>query len=467
MLKSRTQALCAVVIQLTAFLMVLMPFETLYARRASSPKQPADEALYYKLAKDPNKGVTQKELADYLLQQADLDPEYRQLRQRDKMYDAVLKKKLAKQARDFIDQYRSPTADALDMPAFKNYLAENPAKSPQGMPAAPRATPSPTGYLDRLTYIPGPTGGKSILHDSSLHITKSAPVPGDSTTTPGGSDPGPAQFNWSKAANANSIFTLDAAISYNFALSDLFPQEYNTESPYLLDLFLVPSFEDHTSSNPKNQQDSLTAKLSLQVWLDPNYNYLKYDSSKSWFATQILSISPIYQRNRQTKLEAYGGEIFYTPIPRLPGIAYFQTLAFWKDRTGPPPKSSTERENRYYPGLLLLPSIGIETGYYDNQSTPLLPGSDKDYTRIAAKLHLDLYLWPQFNIATDYVHRTFLTGDDKSFDYVEISPILYLDPTKDNPADQHFAIGMSFKCGKTSPQFQNVKSISAWFGVKF
>jgi hypothetical protein len=82
-------------------------------------------------------------------------------------------------------------------------------------------------------------------------------------------------------------------------------------------------------------------------------------------------------------------------------------------------------------------------------------------------LHGDLYITPSFEIAADYSHRTFLTGGGNSFDYVELSPILYLDGSPDDPTSHHFSIGMTLKNGKTTPQFKSVNSISAWLGIKF
>ena len=84
-----------------------------------------------------------------------------------------------------------------------------------------------------------------------------------------------------------------------------------------------------------------------------------------------------------------------------------------------------------------------------------------DFIRFAAKLHTDLYFSNRFDLAMDYCHRNFFYGDDVSFDYVEVSPIFYIDE------DQHLSLGLTYKNGYTSPQFSWVHSIGAWVGIKF
>jgi hypothetical protein len=450
--------LCAVV-SITVSICYLL-FPGIADARAARSDQ---ETLYYSLAHDPKKGITRDELINYLRQQVHLDPLYKELHTKgDKIYESALEKSLPEQADLIIVKFSSPGDDHLDLIAFSNYLAVNPRKS-DGVVATPAATPK--GLLDTVTY--NPNTKRPLLSDKNLHITKSAPNPGASTTKPGGTDPGPAQFNWTRSAGSRSLFSVDAAISYSLSYHDLFPPRDDKLSHYLFDYYLTPSFEAHTATDPKNKQDSLQAKLQLQIAMAPNTRSNEYVESKAWFADQIFSIAPSYQRDTVKKIEAYGGEIFYTPIPNIPGFKVYKSLNFWRKDAGMIPRTEVERELQYCPEFLILPAVGIETGYYANGLNALPPGLDKDYTRLTAKLHLDFYITPQFDIATDYVHRTFLVGGGKSFDYVEVSPVLYLDPTQDDPSKQHFALGMSFKYGKTTPQFQEVRSISAWFGVKF
>lgn len=408
------------------------------------------ETLYKRFASTP-KGLTQQDVVAYLSWQLQFDPLYKALHGKDKLYDAALPGVLKQQLSQAL-QFQSPNGH-LDPIGFRNYLLANP---PKGTDKLATARPTPSGFLDRITY--NSTTNKSFLQDSHFHVTKSAPQPGASTTLPGGADPGPAQFTWTRAANTKSVFTVDVAASYDFGY--VAPNQINIlQQLYDFEAFLTPSLEVHEDSDPKSKQDSIQAQLQFQALLSPD--------PSNWFDVHVLSITPTFQRDTVKKIDAYGAQIFYTPIPKLAGFAYAETLNFWGNFRSGIAMTKQELALRACPEFLLLPSIGIETGQYSNDVTALPPGLDRDYTRLAAKLHLDFWVVPQFDIAVDYVHRTLLTGGDQSFDYVEISPVLYLDFNQPDPSQQHFAVGMSFKYGKTAPLFQDVRSISAWLGIKF
>jgi hypothetical protein len=57
--------------------------------------------------------------------------------------------------------------------------------------------------------------------------------------------------------------------------------------------------------------------------------------------------------------------------------------------------------------------------------------------------------------------ESFIYGNGRGYSYAEISPVYYFDE------DQHFSVGLTYKVGNTTPDFRNVNSVNAFFGVKF
>ena len=101
---------------------------------------------------------------------------------------------------------------------------------------------------------------------------------------------------------------------------------------------IVPSFEAHTSNDLKNQEDSLSAKLSLQVVFNPVYYDPTWTPAEAeaeaqkfrLFNVQMLSFTPTYQRDRIKSTETYGGDLTYTPIlNHVPGMTAVTSLRPW------------------------------------------------------------------------------------------------------------------------------------------
>jgi hypothetical protein len=73
-----------------------------------------------------------------------------------------------------------------------------------------------------------------------------------------------------------------------------------------------------------------------------------------------------------------------------------------------------------------------------------------------------------FDLNLEFNTRVFLTGgpfersDQSDFEYLTISPTLWLDPEK-----KHLAVGMTYKNGKAPPKFQEQNAVSIFFGARF
>jgi len=397
------------------------------------------KSLYDQYARsNPTKGMNQNEFEKYLVDHLSSDPETaRQLADlyvNDPKYFNVMNPKIEDAWTKILNDFSSPDAGVLDRAQFGSYLKKYPPGSslPSLTSPASSSQAGPTaGILAKIT------GG--LIQDGNLHINKSSSQPG-SSGLPGGIDPGPAQFNWTKAAGSSSVFSIDGALSYNY-------QPKNVDW-----LYIVPGVEAHTSTASSAQQDSISAGVNVKAWFDNS-------DANGLFAGNLLSLAPAYETDRKKDTETYGGGFFYTPILNLPGMENYQRLDFWRSHASP-------ADQNVYPGFSWTAAVGLEGGYA-TQSPNVVFRLQNDYARIAGKLHADLYISPRFDIAVDFTHRTFLTGQTQSFEYVEVSPTFYLDSTQDDPKKQNFALGMTFKYGKTTPQFQKVDSISLWFGVKF
>jgi hypothetical protein len=348
-----------------------------------------------------------------------------------------------------------PSGAGMTLANFQDYVKSfPPRKTPQTVTA-----PISKGILDDLTL--DAKTKRSWLHDSAFHLTRTAPAPGQQTSLPGGSDPGPAQISWTHAVGSSAVFTIDGALSYTYELESLTDTEFLGYRPSVR---IIPSFEAHTSNDPNNQQDSLKAKIDFQLGLNS-----KDENSSDLFQLQALSIAPTYERDRIKTTETYGADIFYTPIFKvIPGMTALQPLAFWRTAKTIP-ANPEEAARLAYPGFVWQPSIGFETGHATLASLPVFD-SDPDFARFALKLKIDLYLVPQLDVSVGYSHRTFLTGNGDSYDFIDINPIWYIGSSLDDlndPKKIHFAVGLDFKYGETTPSFKHVDSLSAFIGMKF
>ena len=415
----------------------------------------APEEIFKAYARNAERGMTKAEFQRYLKDYT-LSPSLKRLYDDgNKAVINAVDTDTAGEADDAFARQGVPVDGGMSSANFQDYIKNfGPRKTPQTVTAPPSK-----GFLDGLTF--DSKTKTSWLHDSALHVSRSAPAPGQQSSIPGGTDPGPAQISWTHSVGSRSVFSIDGALSYTYEVQSLSGNEL---LGYLTSFRIVPSFEVHTSNDPKNQQDSLKGKVDFQVGLNS-----KDVTSSDVFQLQALSISPTYERDRIKTTETYGADIFYTPILKaIPGMTALQPIAFWRETTTIP-ENADEAARRAYPGFIWQPSIGIEAGHATLANAPVY-GSDPDFARFALKLKLDLYLVPQFDVSVSYVHRTFFTGSGNSFDFIDITPTWYigssLDDLKD-PKKIHFAIGLDFKYGETTPSFKHVDSASAFIGMKF
>ncbi len=247
----------------------------------------------------------------------------------------------------------------------------------------------------------------------------------------------PARFGWTHASDSGSSFQIDAAISYDLAAWKLTPDGH-------WNLYAKPALEAHTSTLASATRDSIAAKIPMEFvygagekeFIDPNY-LLK---------SLMISVSPTFETDRKADTTNYGADIFVAPsIPKF-GIGAPWHIGF------------------IYPSW--QPYIGLETGYVSGATGGLQ--SNTDFERFALKLHGQVFITSYLELAVDYCHRTFLgsgpfaSSDDKSFDYLEASGIVWLDPI-----DQHISLGITYKNGKAPPKFSSVDSVTAFVGIKF
>ena len=405
------------------------------AEKAESGKDQSAEGVYTSLVRPGEAGMTKPEVEAYLKKYDPRysDPRFQQFAKTHKEYKAFLAKALSEDADKLLSN--SGVKKGSQRVVTEKAFVAAATTAATGLKKAP-----PADYLSNLT------GG--FLTDSNLSITKSTTIQGDEKR--------PAQFSWTHS-KTGSFFTIDAAITYKWWVLG---EAGNTG----FGAFVNPSVEAHTSSQAisKRQQDSLSAKVPIELDFTPASL-----SSDAWFIGHTFLISPDYERDRKKDVQTFGMNVLYSPTLARP------------IKTGEPITFSEfvqafhlGESNRDYPLFRWRPYIGFENGYLNapkGESIGALQayGNERDYSRFVITLHGDLYITPSFDIAADFSHRTFLTGGENSFDYVELSPILYLDGSPDDPTSQHFSIGMTLKNGKTTPQFKNVNSISAWLGIKF
>lgn len=260
----------------------------------------------------------------------------------------------------------------------------------------------------------------------------------------------PAKLSWTKAKDSAAFYQLDLAVMWTPTFLDSqrgWPDK--KVGPDLLGWTVTPSFESHIATDPKASQNSLTYRIPVTLSYDINgwARDLAGVSGgqmppRSFVENHALIISPTYQTDRQNGTTAMEVEIFYTPS--IPDLA----LGVQKDLA---------------PGWLSFrwrPFIGFELGEYTN--TGSTGNANTDIARFSAKIQAELWFGKHLALAADYVHRTEISGDQRSFNYAELSAIYLFDPS-----DKHFSTGVTWKRGKDAPNFQDVDVLAAWFGVKF
>jgi hypothetical protein len=380
-----------------------------------NPSANSPEALFAKYDVDHNGYLNLRELTQYVIDSNEIFSKeaFKVLYKNDQKYREVVDSEALEEAKK-IGRYgiRDPNrADdyMVTLDQFKAYLF-----------GKEKAKKEKVDFLKKLT--------DGSLTDTNLHISKTLTV-GQSAD---GKAAEPARFAWTRPSTGDAVFTIDAALSYILTLPSFQFGSLGTG-----EFFLQPAIEAHTSTNPKAQQDSISAKIPLQFVLVPK--------NESLIASHYFAISPVYETDHAKNTETYGGDLFYSPtIPSLyiGSSEAISSLPSWI-------------------AFGWRPFVGIEGGAATQPPSTEGYKVPSEYARFVFKLHADLLFSNRFALALDFVHRTFIAGDDASFDYFEISPIYYFDE------DQHFSIGVTYKNGYTTPQFSKVDSLSAWLGLKF
>jgi hypothetical protein len=398
------------------------------------------EEVFDSLVRRGEPGMTQAEAEEYLrkydpkysdpdlLEYAKSHPDFREFQNRN----------LARDAKRLVEIEGTDVTGTGRKVLTKKRFVQVTTKPPATLTKAP-----PPDYLSNLT------GG--VLKNANLSVTKSTTIQGDEKR--------PAQFGWTYS-NTDSFFTIDGALTYKF---DNISGWQFSEDQYLQPI-LNFSVEAHTTTQApsKRQQDSISAKIPVEL----DISTLNDDS---WIRLNTFLITPSYERDRKKTIETYGVNVLWSPTISPPTNGPIMLI-----RTGQfiPLSQILPGYPFDYPGIVWRPYVGFESGDRttsdpkDKDAAKAYDGQP-EYSRFVVTTHADVYITPNFDIAIDFSHRTFLTGSELSFDFIDISPILYLDGTPDDPNTQHLSLGLTYKNGKTTPQFKDVMSISAWIGVKF
>lgn len=243
----------------------------------------------------------------------------------------------------------------------------------------------------------------------------------------------PAKFSWTKSKGESSFYELDFALGLNPKGFPFLHNGYSTPG-WDVNWKIQPTFEAHTSTKVKAEQDSLSGRLPVSLYFQPNRD-------DAFISQHKVMISMVYETDRYQETATFGGDFYYTPT--IPALAAGVE------------QSSGDLTFRW------RPFIGVEGGHILENDNGALDPSKSEFFRFVFKLHADLWIGKQFALAGDYSMRSELIGRRETHPYVEASPTLFLDK------DHHFSVGLSYKRGKTTPDFSEVNSFNAWVGLLF
>jgi hypothetical protein len=259
----------------------------------------------------------------------------------------------------------------------------------------------------------------------------------------------PAKFSWTKNKGEDSIYTFDFALLLHPQWNNktLFDWQHSF-SNFILGWQLEPTFEAHISTDATSAQDSLSYRLPVTLDFQPNTDdsYIQVPNAGDAYIQGIrLIVSSVYETDQNANTRTLGGDIFVTPtIPKLgigAGLPLGPLVFRWR------------------------PFVGFEGGNVIDDGGNVALRDTSDYFRFSLKLHTELWLnlWfpNQFECALDYYFREALANGTAGYNYLEVSPIFYFDER------QHFSTGLTYKRGKTTPQFADVDTLTVWVGMKF
>jgi len=265
--------------------------------------------------------------------------------------------------------------------------------------------------------------------ETNFDIRKSFLNPGDQAL--------PAKFSWVNSAGSDAFYSLDLAV--------LVTPEFLRGPNW----WIAPGFEAHTSTEDGKAQDSLSYRVPAVLTLAPRTaiapNTGDVVKQSNLFSQHYFAISPVWETDRDQEVETFGGDLFYTfSIPELAIGSEVSIADFLQFRW--------------------RPWIGVEAGSIeDHGNSPELIGQD-DFFRVVPKVSADMLFGDSFRLAAEYTYRSDLRGSHNDYGFFETSAIWDLDPA---PKKTRTSIGLTYKLGETTPQFKEVDTLSAWFGLKF
>jgi hypothetical protein len=259
----------------------------------------------------------------------------------------------------------------------------------------------------------------------------------------------PARLSWTRTESSGSFYQIDAAV--------LWKPRFLDHPPHAgLDWLVQPNFEAHISTKEGSAQNQLTYRVPLILNYTsinlPGMDDLNATPAPGFITTHRFVVSPIYQTNRNNGTRTLQAELYYTPT--IPSFAIGTRQPLF-------------RNNNIQ--LLWRPYIGFEFGdYLDRDATTQMLLSSS-ISRFVFRGQGELLLGDRLTITGAFVHRTELNGDNRSFNYGELSGVVALDPTRTFKSKEppHFTAGITYKRGKDAPDFDNGNEITGWVGVQF
>ncbi|HEY1080801.1 MAG TPA: hypothetical protein VGE29_00980 [Prosthecobacter sp.] len=299
-----------------------------------------------------------------------------------------------------------------------------PAPVPFAAVAPPAAAPKPDAVTEEKKWF------------SDFSLRKGFESPEDGAN--------PAKFSWLRDKD-DSSFLIDAALQWK-------PDErFDAAGHWGISPLAV--FEAHVSSSQKASPNSLSYRFGANVL----YNTDGVGSqTESWLASHHLILDAKYETDRQGDTSALMAELFYTPVIPTWGI----NAAKMNPRGG-------------FPYFIISPLLGVELGQYDSRRAGIAPAGD-DLARAVLKVEAELALSPRLVLTGSLAQRYDLSGNDEGHTYSEFSAIYY--PLKDLPKNADgdvdmalslVSIGVTYKRGEDSPNFEDVDSLLAWVGFRF
>jgi hypothetical protein len=303
-------------------------------------------------------------------------------------------------------------------------------------------SPVPVAKSTPVPELPKPEKKQRILGDV-ISIRKSFLAAKDKGL--------PAKFSWTNSMKDGDFITADLSIGLSEKTGFLHGDDIPTALGRM-SYSVRPTVEVHASTKQGAEQDSVAYRVP--VYLDfitvptvaPGQDPIAALTSGGhdpFISDQHFIISPVLETDRAHDAMTLGGDAYYTasidslligndfPIPFTDGRGIFA----WR------------------------PWIGIEGGtVLDDANKPDLI-SRNGFFRVVGKAQADLWWQGQFQLSASYLYRWDLTNGHDQNGLVDVSAIYHF--------DDHSSIGVSYKNGRSTPAFEKVESLSAWFGIKY